>query len=224
MYKNTRLDAIKLRRAGWSYNVIVKKLGVSKSSLSIWLRDIPYSPNKTVQKRVRDGLMKTAMARHEVKIKSINKARDMARRDINNSSNRDLMMAGLGLYIGEGTKREETVHIMNSDPRVLKLAIKWLRTCFHIPPKHFRVKLHLYPDNDIEGARIYWSRISGIPLSQFEKFQVDRRKDKSLKNRKKLPHGTAHIRIRACGRTEFGVLLHRRIMALINELYTHTRV
>lgn len=51
-------QAIQMRRRGWSYNIIADKIGVSKSTLSAWLRTIPYIPNKTVTKRMRLGLAK----------------------------------------------------------------------------------------------------------------------------------------------------------------------
>lgn len=204
--------------------MIVDKLQVSKSSLSIWLRDIPYRPNKEVLKRVNKNLMRTVMMRHNIKLDSLKRAKSFAKREIGVMSDRDLMMVGLGVYIGEGSKREETAHIMNSDPNVLRLAVKWLKRSFGISRKHFRVIMHIYPDNSEGEARKYWSKITGIPFGQFEKTQVDRRTNKSILNKGKLPHGTAHIKIRACGNPEHGVLLHRRIMALINEVYKQTRV
>ena len=35
--------ALALRRQGWSYNDILKEVGVSKSTLSLWLRDVPLA-------------------------------------------------------------------------------------------------------------------------------------------------------------------------------------
>jgi len=75
--------------------------------------------------------------------------------------------------------------------------------------------VHLYPDTDIRKTMIYWSRVIGIPKSQFIKTQVDWRKDKSGKKKRKLPHGTLHLRINSCGKKEFGRSFHRRIMGWI---------
>ena len=224
MKQSLRGKALNLRKRGWSYNIIADRLKVSKSTLSYWLRDIPYSPNKTVQKRVNDAFLKSAMSRHEIKMKSLIKAESWAKKEVGTLSDRDLMMLGLGLYIGEGSKRDEIVHIMNSDPRVLYLAIKWLRDSFAIPLKHFRLIMFIYPDNSETEAKFYWSQKTGIPIKQFEKSQVDRRADKKNDNRRKLLHGTAHIKIRACGNADFGVLLHRRILALISEVCDKARV
>ena len=38
--------AIKLRKEGYSYSYIKDKLGISKGTLSYWLRDIKYVPNE----------------------------------------------------------------------------------------------------------------------------------------------------------------------------------
>ena len=43
--------AIELRKAGWSYNTIKEKIGVSKSTLSNWLSRIPFIPNEEIIKR-----------------------------------------------------------------------------------------------------------------------------------------------------------------------------
>jgi len=38
--------AVALRRQGYSYSLITEKLSVPKSTLSGWLRDIPFEPNQ----------------------------------------------------------------------------------------------------------------------------------------------------------------------------------
>ena len=45
--RSLKWRAVDLRQKGWSYNVITARLGVSKSTLSHWLRTIPY-PTVTV--------------------------------------------------------------------------------------------------------------------------------------------------------------------------------
>jgi len=191
--------AIELRKAGWSYNMIVDEIGVSKSSLSLWLREIPYKPNKAVEKRVNDSLLAFVMSRHEVKMNSFKRAQNDARQQLGTLSKRDLLMLGLGLYIGEGAKRDELVHIMNSDPDVMRLTLEWIRKILEVPNKHLQLVLHIYPDNSELEAKKYWSGITGIPFSQYGKTQIDRRINKSVAKRRKLPYGTAHVKVRARG-------------------------
>jgi len=44
--------AIKLRKDGHSYNYIADLIGVSKSTLSCWLSDVPYTPNQETISRI----------------------------------------------------------------------------------------------------------------------------------------------------------------------------
>jgi orotate phosphoribosyltransferase-like protein len=46
-----RANAIELRKSGLSYSQIKTKLNVSKSSLSLWLRDMPLSDKRLRQLR-----------------------------------------------------------------------------------------------------------------------------------------------------------------------------
>ena len=71
------------------------------------------------------------------------------KKDIGKFSKRDLFIAGLFMYWGEGTKTFNTMtSVSNTDPAVLKLFIKWLND-FGIKKKDLGVKLHLYSDMDI---------------------------------------------------------------------------
>jgi len=45
-YKKLQSEAIKLRKAGLSYGEIRKKLNVAKSTLSLWLKSIPLTPEQ----------------------------------------------------------------------------------------------------------------------------------------------------------------------------------
>ncbi len=54
-YQKNKNIAIKLRKKGYSYNLILKEVRVAKSTLSIWLRDIPYAPSKQVLNRIKLG-------------------------------------------------------------------------------------------------------------------------------------------------------------------------
>ncbi len=219
-----REQAIKLRSEGWSYNIIADRLSVSKSTLSCWLRDVPFKPNATVKKRMNDGLAKSVATRHKKKLQSIKDARDKARQDVGALSKRDLAMLGIALYMGEGMKLSENTRFINSDPALVALCMRWFREILHIPEKHFHINLHIYPDLSEKSAQRYWSKITGIPLKQFGKTQVDLRENKSRIRKRKLPYGTAHVSVRACGKSEFGVHLHRYIMGCIEAIYKQAGV
>lgn len=202
--------AIKLRKAGYSYNLIVEKVSVSKSTLSLWLAQIPYTPNNTVVKRIGNARAAVTKVKHEQKLASYREAECLAKNDIVSITNRDLFILGLALYIGEGQKGD-TVGIINADPRIIIKAIQWLQNYYGVPKENLTLAIHLYSDNNRSASLQYWSEQTGIPLSQFGKTQIDLRTNKKVSKRGKLPHGTAHLRVKAVGNKAFGVLLARRI-------------
>jgi len=126
-------------------------------------------------------------------------------------------MLGLGLYIGEGSKAYETAQIINSDPAIVKLAIKWFKDICGIDNDHITIAMHLYPDNNEKECRDYWKKITGLSKKQFRKTQIDRRLDKSSSKRRKLLYGTVLLSIISNGDSNFGVNLHRRIMGWIES-------
>ena len=126
-------------------------------------------------------------------------------------------MIGIGLYIGEGAKLYEMVRVINSDPEVIRLAIRWFREVCGLSTKNFCIALHLYPDTPENEALTYWSKVTGVPRSQFSRTQIDRRTNKSQQKRRTLPYGTIQLKIRSCGNPQHGVSLHRRITGWIEE-------
>ena len=86
-----------------------------------------------------------------------------------------------------------------------------------VEKKQLRIRLHLYPDSDTKQCLQFWSRTTSIPVSQFQKPQIDTRIDKKAKKRRKLPFGTVQLSVRSGGRKEYGVLFSRKIQ-LWNEV------
>jgi len=210
MKKSYQDLAILLRKSGYSYSLIAKKVPVAKSTLSRWLKDIPYEPNDEVQRKIGKALAASGKKKHAQKLDSYKEASILATEDLATQKNTGLLYLGLGIYIGEGEKND-TVGIANSSPDVIVTTMKWLIQCYGLSITNFTLAVHLYPDNDIASAELYWSKVTGIPVSQFGKVQIDRRKHKSKLRYKRLPFGTAHLRVKSNGKKEFGVLLSRRI-------------
>ncbi|MCR4284110.1 MAG: hypothetical protein NUV64_02215 [Parcubacteria group bacterium] len=221
-FKESKERAILLRKQGFSYSYISNETGVSKSTLSYWLTNIPYKPNKDTIARMGEGRLKSAIFKSNQKQKSISEAKKLAKDDIKDITDRDLFMLGIGLYIGEGAKTQNIIRIINADPNIINLSIGWFERICGLKKDNFSLAIHLYLDNNVEESLDYWSKITSIPRSQFGKTQIDQRLGKKISKRGKLPHGTAHLTIKSNGKKEFGVFLHRRIMAWIDEVYLKT--
>lgn len=208
-----REKAISLRMAGFSYSYISKKIGIRKSTLSEWLSKIPYNPNDFTLKFIGSARIASAKTKRAVKIKSLEEAEKQAYKDVGELSKRDLFMIGLGVYIGEGTKTFDSTRIINANPKVIKLTIRWLEEVCGVPRKNMRIRLYLYPDNNEKTSVKFWSDVVGIPIQRFYKSIVDKRSDKRKDKRGKLPNGTAHLSVVSMGDKRLGVSLHRLIKA-----------
>ncbi|KKP33043.1 MAG: hypothetical protein A2312_01285 [Candidatus Staskawiczbacteria bacterium RIFOXYB2_FULL_32_9] len=213
--KSLKEKSINYRKKGYSYNMISQKIGVSKSTLSNWLCNIPFSPNRELIERIGLAKLKSASFKHNQKIAEIIEMKSLAKKELGKITKRDLWMLGIGLYLGEGAKAFENLGFSNSDPDVIKIIINWFKKNCGLENINFNPYIHIYPDNNINKTISYWSKLTGIPKKQFGKVIVDIRTNKVKVKRKTLPHGTIDIRIRTHGNKDFGKKLHRRIMGWI---------
>jgi hypothetical protein len=209
--------AIILRKKGYSYNMISDELDICKSTLSCWFKEMPFTPNQLVIERIKKGPFKSGQIRHNQRVQDIIRIKKFAKDELGNISERDLWMIGVGLYIGEGSKSFETAQVSNSDPDIVKLAVKWFKDICGLENDHITIVMNLYPDNDEKKCFNYWRRITGLPAKQFRKTQIDKRTNKSSYKKRKLPYGTVRLSIISNGNPNFGVNLHRRIMGWIES-------
>ena len=148
-----REKALALRKQEMSYSQIKKILGISKSTLSYWLRDYPLSKERIRELRDHnerriERFRETMKRKKEKRLRKIYKTQ---KKSILPLKARELFIAGLFLYWGEGTKsRKDRLSISNSDPSAIKFFIYWLNKSFKIPTKKMRVGLHLYKDMNIK--------------------------------------------------------------------------
>jgi transcriptional regulator with XRE-family HTH domain len=217
-------EAIQMRRGGYSYTYITEKTGVSKSTLSNWLGGVPYQPNKETINRIGKALAASGLAKSRLKLESIQRARHEAKKDIGKLSKRDLFMAGLGLYIGEGSKSHDIVRITNSNYQIIVFGIRWFNEVLGVPLDNFSMRIHMYPDSNEKEVIKFWTKVTGFSAGQFRKSQVDYREGKKISKKGQLPYGTAHLSVHSCGQKELGVFLSRKIEAWTNEIFKNKRV
>lgn len=217
MYTKAIKDkAIKLRREGFSYSYISSELSIAKSTLSLWLKDVSFIPNELIVSKINDSNRKLIQAKRTDKVASLMQASDFAERSIGKLSERDLFILGIGVYIGEGSKIGNFIRIANSDPRIIKFSISWLKKSFGLGNSNFKVRIHMYPDNDEGEILKFWMKELNLKKDAFYPSSFDRRTNKKFKNKGMLPYGTAHLSVVSNGDKSFGVLLHRKILASID--------
>ncbi len=190
-----KIKAIQLRKQGKSYSEILKKISVSKSTLSLWLRDIELT--KKQKKLLLKGRQKSryagAKARQKQRVEKTKKIIELAKKEAKKNYKNSLFLSGLMLYWAEGDKSDiqEEVKFTNSDLVMIKLMIKWFQNICKVPKNKFRIALHIHTLHCRANIEQYWSKITKIPLTQFHKTQI---KPTSLKHRKNpLYNGTCAV-------------------------------
>jgi transcriptional regulator with XRE-family HTH domain len=219
MYLPTKKsEAVKLRREGYSYSFISQKTGVAKSTLSLWLKGVPFTPNASALESIINGQKLSIQTKRVDRANSLLRAHDFAKTNIQEMSERDVFMLGIGIYVGEGSKAGNLTRIVNSDPRIIKFSMLWLKKCFGLSDSNFKIRIHLYPDTDEVTAVTFWSKELSLPRESFHSCYVDRRTNKKTKKQNILPFGTAHMSVVSNGDKNLGVLLHRKILASIDRV------
>jgi hypothetical protein len=201
-----RQQARQLRRAGLPLAEIAERIGVSKSSVSLWVRDVEFD---TPVARVARGRRRDPNALQRRKQGEIDRLLEEGRARIGRLSAREFLVAGVALYAGEGSKRDGSVVFANSDPRMVAFFCSWLRHFFEVDESRLRVRLYLHQELDLAAAIAFWSELTGIPASQFVK-PYRAVPDPSIRTAKHV-HGCVGVRY-SCSAT------HRSIMGLVGAL------
>jgi len=198
MKEKEKEQAIALRKKGLSYADILKHINVSKSTLSLWLRNIPLTEKQQhalyVTRRQKHIYNLAKLKRHK-KQQALLKIQKQAEIDMPRLISNPFFLTGLMLYWAEGDKsaKAELVKFSNADPAIIKIMMQWFTSICQVPKSRFRIALHIHSLHTNKKVLAYWSNITNIPLTQFHKTQI---KPTSLSHRKnKLYNGTCSIRI-----------------------------
>lgn len=188
-----RQEAIKLRNKGFTFNEIRETLGISKGSLSLWLKNIPYTlPERNNIKR-KLASIRNGQVLHKRKIKRISKIVRRSKKEIENVNHYQLKLLGTMAYWTEGSKTQDSlVKFTNSNPEFIKFAVKWLREVCLVPEE--KLHLHLRIHNDLNKKEIekYWSKQTNIPLERFYKTTF-KESESNGKGYNKLKYGIASV-------------------------------
>ena len=198
-----RERARELRAAGWTVPDIQVELGVSRSSVSLWTRDIEV---ETAPRRV--ALPRPNRLRDQ-RLAEIADMDQWGSDRLGALCEQAFLAAGAALYAGEGSKTDGMVSFANSDARIVGLFVSWLRSFFDIQEHRLRARLYLHEGLDLERATANWVQVTGIPREQFGK-PYRAVPDVGIRSNK---HEFGCVTVRySCART------HRAVMGLIRAL------
>jgi len=132
-------------------------------------------------------------------------------KEVRTEAERELFQLGIGLYIGEGTKGNDKAVLANTDPKVIRAFLRFLREICQVEEKRIYAYLNVFDDVDLKEALDYWIQVTELPRSQFVKPTVRSSKGGSYNNKSK--YGTLTVGIS-------NTKLSRKINAWCNEILT----
>ena len=194
MRKLEKIEARKLRKQGKSIKEIEKRIGMRRSSISVWVRDISLTAAQKKPLAGRGHSLEVIEKRRQSRLSNETRLRTRflyeGFRDIETMKEIDLLMLGIGLYWGEGSKTNRgSIELSNTDPRIIQIHVLFLSSVFKFPMSKIHAHVGLHSHLSIERAERYWSKISGIPLRQFQKTSL-RRSKRGKGEHDRLPFGT----------------------------------
>ena len=122
-----------LRAENRTLKEIAQILGVSKSSVSLWVRDM----NIEIHQR-RPGVRRTNKL-HDAKLAQIEECNQIGIERIGRMSDDAFLAAGAALYAGEGGKTDKAVNFANTNADMMRFFCVWLRRFFTIDESRLRV-------------------------------------------------------------------------------------
>lgn len=212
-----REKALRLRKEGKSYSQIKKMLSVSKGALSNWLGDYPLPLDRI--RELRDWneqrierFRQTTRRKREDRLRKIYNEEKVRLLPL---TKKELLIAGLCLYWGEGTKHTmNSLILVNTNPIMIRFFIRWLKS-LGVPKSKLSIGLHLYKDMDPAKETAYWSKILGIPVSQFSPPYIKDNLSKRINHKGGFGRGTYTVGIGS-------VSLKERTLMGIEAIATHT--
>lgn len=190
-------EARRLRQEdGLSVKVIAKKLKVSSSTVSKWVKDIELSQLQRSNLDKMNPIAAKAFGaetlrkkedfrekRAELQLKGKNR--------VKNSS--DLFKIGCMLYWGEGAKNKNVVCICNTEVAMIKVFKSFLEKEFSVPQEDMvlRIRFHRQPEQTNEDVIAYWSEALGLGPDQIKVFE----ELKPGRKQGKWPYGVASLTV-----------------------------
>lgn len=211
--RKDKQTAMRLRLQGKSYTEIQGELGgISKSTLSLWFKDMLLSDaarerlEKRQQANSTAGLLKRNKRQTAIAIARRKSILGTSQKQIENLSRNELLLIGAALYWAEGHKRpimkngrELTSHhvsMTNADPKILNMFLRFITEICDISREEVKVGVRIFQHLNEEVVLDYWSKTLSIPRANFNKTYLGISKSSQGKRPfNRLPYGVVQLRI-----------------------------
>ncbi|MFI5665095.1 hypothetical protein [Streptomyces sp. NPDC051684] len=182
VFESLREQAVQLRREDLSRRQIRDRiqveLGCSKSSISLWVRDLPTPERRSASEQAK--LASSKRWEHENALRETERQRckEAAKAEVGVMTDREIFLAGVTLYWAEGAKdkpysRREKLHFINRDPNVIRFYLRWLDV-LGVERERLRFRVSIHESADTTEAEKFWADLVGIEACTFQKASLKR--------------------------------------------------
>jgi len=202
---DVRAKARELRERGLACNEIAAELGVSKSSVSLWVRDMPRPERLSFEaSRQRQAAGVARFWAEERKLREAARVAvsTAAANEIGDLTDREILIAGAIAYWCEGAKnkphrRSDRIDFINSDPRMIKFFLRFLETA-GVSRDRVVFQISIHETADLAATQCFWLETVGIEGAQFNRPLIKRHKPQTVrKNIGTDYHGCLRIQVRS---------------------------
>lgn len=191
-------EARRMRRDnGLALSEIAARLGVAKSTVSVWVRDIVLSDVQVAQlvacNPVYNGQFLASQA-SKSKALAARRAYQEAGKALA-VANDPLHIAGCMLYWAEGSKGRCDVAFTNSDPEMLIFFIRFLEICYKVLKSDISLYINCFDDQfPVTEIENFWLERLQLPSTQLRKTTLNYFSARSKQQRiTKLKYGTCRL-------------------------------
>jgi hypothetical protein len=177
-----------LREQGLDYEEIAGALGVSKSSVSLWVRDIPRRERLSYEEcreRSTEGAQRYWAAERPLREAQREAVRAAAAAEIGPLTEREILVAGAIAYWCEGAKtkarrRQDRVVFVNSDPALIRFFLRFPDTV-GTGREDLTYRVHIHETADVPGAERFWQRVAQADPRQFRRTALKTHNPKTVR-------------------------------------------
>ena len=201
-----------MRTSGATCDQIAAALEISKSTVWLYVRNLPVPPNLTLAARRGrrvEALLAAGQRRFAARDRQI---AVLAQAFIDRFDIASIDLVFLGLYWGEGTKSGDYFEFVNADPGAIMACMVFLKSA-GIPIERVSGEVYYYPDLDKRATVAYWATITGLDEARI--YALLKPAGTSIR-RRRLPYGTFHVRV-------FDKPLVRLLLANIDSIRTRLK-
>lgn len=149
-------ESRRLRKRGFSIKEIARTLGVSKSSVSSWVKEIVLTDE---QREKLDARMSFAAANRKRMFDAAEKRAAQQERGRAQARTDDpRFIAGCMLYWAEGSKKRNDVVFVNSDPEMMAFFVEFLRDYYGVKNAEISLSVtaHVTSELSLEQTESFW--------------------------------------------------------------------